>query len=408
MGCELAIPLSKTELNECLTKIWKGHPLIHKSVSINDQNEALLIDTTTPYFDITEFDNQQYETIAVRLLKDRWNLDRPLIKFTINHNNPGCQLIISGNHAICDGLSLVYLMEDIAGYLQGGLIPEEQVPISLHPSEMRKKQAAWPFKLLAFVLGKKWKRHSFKLTQNLLSDIYKAYWKDHDARIMTLDFDESKTEKIISSAKASGVTVNTLLTYLLYKSQLSVSSKPFRDDILISVNLRDKIKTNPKRQLGYFVTAVRINLSKFQKIKPDSLKRLQDVIKGKLSAPSLFRSLAMYYFDPVFFDLVQLNKFQLRQDKSVQKMASKLNSGIKNAFALTNLGVLKPNPICDRTLTRFLPLALVSDTMEKYISVFTQHSKMQVSICYDPILVPDKDIEKFKFQLLEELFPHDK
>ncbi len=399
MGCELSISVSKNQLSDCLGKLCNAHQLVNKIVKIDEHDEAYLTSSPTFDFDIIEYKNQPYEVIASIHLKDEWKLEQSLIKFIINHvTDTSCQIIVSCNHAICDGLSLVYLLEDIASYFHTGIVPAEKKITTLHPYKMQKQNSTLLVRLLAFVINRNWKKNPLKLSQDLLSRIYEAYWQKHDAKVETIALDKNQTLELINAARKNRVTVNTYLTHLLHQSQLKLSDRPFQNQAIISVNLRDKLITNPNRQLGYFVTGVRVSLPKFSKQpNSDHLKKLQVAIQNKLQPKPLLTSLASYFFNSRFFDAVQLNKFYIRNDSSIQKFIAKKGGGeINTAFAFTNLGVIRANDSCKDILIKFLPLTLVSDTMEKYVSAFTYRERLQLAICYDPTLISENEIDKFK------------
>lgn len=398
MGCELDTSLTDDELKRGLEKLSKGHPIMNKVPSIDDSGNVILEDPKEIGFTIMSYQNRNYESIAENHLKDEWKFGEPLIKFIINKQEIGCQLIICCNHTICDGLSLVYLMEDIANWLQDGQTPQKAELVQLHPYQMKKRYATWPFKLIAFLMKSKWRKHNVQLTSKSLSELYESYWKNHNAKVSNLTFNREQTKNIIETAKNNKVTVNTYLTYWLHKSQMSLPEKKYSDNIILSVNLRDKLKTNPMKQLGYFVTATRLNLSKYSLSRVNALKDLQNRINKCLTPKNLFKTLALYFFDGKFFDLLQLNILKLRQDKSFEKMAAK-HSSVKSSMAISNLGVLSNK----NNLVTFLPLVLVSDTYEKYVSVFTHNGQIKMAICYDPNIISTAEIDTFKNSLIEKI-----
>jgi NRPS condensation-like uncharacterized protein len=398
MGCELSTSLSVEELRSCLKELVKAHPLMVKVPLTEENGEVILKQPKELVFNIISYENQTYKNIAEKHLKNEWKLGQPLIKFIINRKDRETQLIISCNHAICDGLSLVYLMEDIAAFCQDGKIPSNVESVQLHPDNMKRGFATWPFKLIAFSMSSKWKKSNVKLTSKTLSEIYETYWNNHDAKIFSLSFDSTQTKNIIETAKKRNVTVNTYLTYLLYKCQMDLPKKKYSDNFIISVSLRDKLKINPLKQLGYYVTAIRLDLSKYSLTTQNVLTDLQNRIKKQLTEKKLFITLAPYFFDGRFFDLLSFNILKLRQDKSLKKMATKQGS-VKSSITISNLGLL-PNK---SSIKYFLPLTLVSHSYEKYVSVFTHNGEMKMAICYDPTIISTMEINTFTNSLIDKI-----
>ena len=403
MGCELSMRITRELLNNCLGKICAAHPLLTMPVEISANNEAILVPSKTNEFFFLEYENSSYGAIVTDHIKEEWALGKSFIKFIINQIDDHSQIIVCCNHAICDGLSLVHLLEDMAAYLVEGVIPDEEKVTLLHPKTLQQKQGAWPYKIMARLMAYQWKKHQIQLTQEMLSEIHNAYWNTNKVALKSLSLGTEETQNIIRNAKMHGVSVNTYLTAVLYKSQQVLPNRPYTNNCIISVNLRDKMSPHPGRQLGYFVTAIGLRFSKLSTDSSKWLTRLQHKINRKLNSKSLFRSLALYFFDPTFFDLIQLNKFHIRNDRSLQNIVKKQSVGIKKAFALTNLGILRVNKSSEHAITQFLPLVLASDSFEKYISVFTYKGKMTLALCYDPSKIPTEDIDRYALKVKQLL-----
>ncbi len=403
MGCNLSADITESQLRRSLEEIHQAHPLVSKILSIDHNNDAWMLPMEELSFDIKSYQNQTYAWIVEKHLKDEWNIGMPLIKFLINHQEGQSQLIVSCNHAICDGLSLVYVLEDIVANLESEIIPGCNPPILLYPDLLPGTHSKWPFRLFAFIFKRKWKGVQLVLNETLMFKIYQAYWKNRDTKILTVTFDESQTHKIVSLAKAQGVTVNTYLTHLLYRSETHVNPEEAAKPVILSINLRDKLTKDPHRQVGYYVTAIRVSLSKLFNRRNYSIQLLQKIIRQKLSLTALHKSLALYFFEPIFFDLIQLNKFKIRHDRSLQKFALKESIGVKNSFALTNLGRLQPKYPNSKILTGFLPVAIVSDTIGKYVSVFTYQDQMHLAFCFDPTIISTEMVVKFKNDFVDKL-----
>ncbi len=402
MGCELRLPVTSESLTECLDHLGEAHPVLKKGLQIDAENNAEFIDHDGSW-DIYEYEQYDIATIYRDHLKEKWLLGVPLVRFVINHFKRYCQLFICANHAVCDGLSLIYLMEDIARFMHMGGVPSPSRLMQLHPDNMQEKFAFWPFKLFAYFMHLKWRNIPFRLTSELINDLHQAYWDNHGAEIISVLLDEDLTSFIIDKAKRENVTVNTYLTWILLDSHRESTSRDQLDQVLVSVNLRDRIMPNPGRQLGYFVTAVPLKFLRIMESGSHELQKLQSAIQRKLKGRSMFNSLALYFFDASFFDLIQLNKVHLRHDRSLQAIVQKEASQVKQAMSITNLGVIQVGKELREIITSFLPLAVVSDTVEKYVSVFTHNGKMQITFCYDPTVIGQRNIREFKSNFLRNL-----
>lgn len=402
MGCEMTVSITPESLTECLNYVVVAHPVLKKCLQIDAENSAEFIEYDGSW-DIYEYEECDNATIYSEHLKEKWLLEAPLIRFVLNHFRGYCQLIICANHAACDGLSIVYLLEDIAAFMQKKIIPSSADFMQLHPQGLQEKFAFWPFKLFAYFMHLKWRKIPFHLTSELIDDLHRAYWENHAAAIKSILLDQDLTSFIIDQAKKESVTVNTYITWMLLDSHRESTSGDRLDQILMSVDLRKKITPKPGRQLGYFVTAIPIKFARLLRKRGFNLQKWQREIQRKLKGRSLFKSLALYFFDASFFDLIQLNKLRLRHDGSLQAIVAKEASQVKYAMSITNLGVLSVKRELKEIVSSFLPLAVVSDTVEKYVSVFTYNGKMHITFCYDSTIVAQINIEDLKSNLLSKL-----
>jgi len=112
---------SKESLEAALSKARAKYPLLNSRISQDDDGNTEFMFDYRHNFPITVFDNKSdtgWLELAWDEQKKPFDLQNgPLIKFLLIHTVNTTDLVIICHHCICDGLSLTYLIRDIALFL---------------------------------------------------------------------------------------------------------------------------------------------------------------------------------------------------------------------------------------------------------------------------------------------------
>ena len=92
------------------------HKLLNCHIETDQENKVWYVIDKKLSPEVNTPDSKNINKILINELKHRFDFEKgPLIRFTLL-NQTETTLIINCHHAICDGMSLVYLFNDISRY----------------------------------------------------------------------------------------------------------------------------------------------------------------------------------------------------------------------------------------------------------------------------------------------------
>ena len=205
-------------LKRVLAKVNLKYPLMSARF-VQDSDGA----TRFMFESVTEF----HIRASVKKADDEWlnlawdeqqrpfDLDKgPLIKFLLLTSPHNTDLVVICHHAICDGLSLTYVMKELALLLDD---PGQDVEPFLLPPAMSEDSfsAKVPPGLLDRILinrlNRSWKKEKVLFSERDYAKLYRDYWdrRTIGKNIVTLPVDT--TSALVSRCHGERVTVNSAL-----------------------------------------------------------------------------------------------------------------------------------------------------------------------------------------------------
>jgi len=397
--------ISKDALEKAILLLSDKHKLLNCRVDTDKENKVWYVIDKKLSPEINAPKSKNINQILTKELKHSFDFEKgPLIRFTLL-NQKGTTLVINCHHAICDGMSLVYLFKDIMKILSGENIKTNQkIPVFLEPENIPQRLGNPISRFFISLINKKWSKEPIIFSNQLYQELHTKFWKEYKPQIIPFKFPKEETANIISQCKQNNVSVNTgLVTAFLYAEKQLFGQKDYSGKVLVTDNLRTHLKSQPGESMGFFISTVRPNLEYNEKITFwENAQIFHKKIK-RLLEKDLFKSQLIGLFSPKFLDVMMLNLFGQREDWLVKKMIKKAAMYKLNyTFTIANLGLIE---IADnleklKIKTLFGPMAL-SNAMEKYISVLTINNELHFSICFNENNVNQESIHKMKKLILQ-------
>ena len=173
-------------LKAALSKARAKYPLLNSRISQDDDGNTKFMFDYKQNFPITEFDNKSdtdWLDLAWDEQKKPFDLQNgPLIKFLLIHTTDTTDLVIICHHCICDGLSLTYLIRDIALFLEEPDVEVQMLPI---PPAITKVNLSinismgvigFLIKIVAKHLNQAWNKSKVIFTEQDYEQLYREYW----------------------------------------------------------------------------------------------------------------------------------------------------------------------------------------------------------------------------------------
>ena len=399
--------VSKDDLEKTVLFLSDKHKLLNCHIETDKENKVWFVIDKKLLPEINTLKSKNINEIIINELKHRFDFEKgPLIRFTLL-NQTETTLIINCHHAICDGMSLIYLFKDITKILSGKNIKiEKKMPVFLEPENIPQRLGNPISRFFISLINKKWRKEPISFSNQLHQEMHTKFWKEYKLQIIPFKFSKEETANIVSQCKQNNVSVNTgLVTAFLYAEKQLFGQKDYSNKVIVTDNLRTHLKNQPGESMGFFISTLKPNLEYSEKKTFwENAQIFHKKIK-RLLEKDLFKNQLIGLFTPKFLDVMMLNLFGQREDKRVKKLLKKAGMNKLNfTFTIANLGLIEiaDNSEKLKIKTLFGPMA-VSNAMEKYIGVLTINNELHFSICFNENIVNQESILKIK-KLIPQIF----
>ena len=176
--------LDSSKVATALKQLRSRHPLLAVRVQIHEDGNASYVTDGVPESPIH---------VEQRKNRDQW-LDRvkvefrtsfpietgPLVRLAIIHSPDVSEIIICGHHAICDGMSLGYLLRDLLEQLAD---PEREPGPALIPPAIDSTTAPTPppsnpiQRFIMRLINKKWSAKNLRFGESDMVGMHKVFWE---------------------------------------------------------------------------------------------------------------------------------------------------------------------------------------------------------------------------------------
>ena len=399
--------VSKDALEKAVLFLSDKHKLLNCHIETDKENKVWFVIDKKLSPEVNTPKSKNINEIIKNELKHRFDFEKgPLIRFTLL-NQTETTLIINCHHAICDGLSLMYLFKDITKILSGKNIQvEPKMPVFLEPQNIPQRLGNPIYRLFIGLINKKWRKGTISFSNQLHQEMHTKFWKEYKLQIIPFKFSKEETANIVSQCKQNNVSVNTgLVTAFLYAEKQLFEQKDYSSKVIITDNLRTHLKNQPGESMGFFISTLRPNLEYSEKKTFwENAQIFHKKIK-RLLEKELFKNQLIGLLSPKFLDVMMLNYYGQRDDRLAKKMIKKAGMvKLNTTFTIANLGLAE---IADHSeklkiKTLFGPMA-ISNAMEKYIGVLTINNELHFSICFNENIVNQESILKI-IKLIPQIF----
>lgn len=271
-------------LRSAIVKIRKRHPLLGVHLEFDEYHQAWFTSSNTLDIPLKTYTRTSEESWLEACRKENsipFQLDKePLLRVLwVKTSSPVSEVVLVGQHSICDGISLVYLMRDLLTYLAD---PDMEVEVLNTPptldqaANLNEIKVNWLIKLLLTRFASKWKEKEVIFTTEdfrPFQDVYNAA----GYQVITHEMNQQETEKLIRVSREHGVTVNSLLYSALISAQLEIegTEKKYLERMMMPISLREHLDPPIGDVVGMYAGGE--TFSHKMKLKKEFWKRTRDL-----------------------------------------------------------------------------------------------------------------------------------
>ena len=394
--------VDRSEVSAALGRLRSRHPLLGVRVEIGDDGTGWYVAAGVPPLEThlePRQDEQQWLERVKKEFRTPFSLETgPLVRCALIHSPEVSDIVLCGHHAICDGMSLAYLLRDLLELLAGSAAGAMEL-VHLPPINSTTVPEPGPINpLLRFILGRinrKWAKKGIRFGEADMRWMHEAFWKSNaHVQVLAWAMDAESTSALVERCRAERVTVNTALWTAFLGAQHDVQGlgRRYHRRSALAVNTRDKLTVPVGKAFGFYASSLTLRLPYSPR---DSFwanaRRLHARITRELSSTNIFRMLIAEAVHPTLLDSLYFRKYGLLDESMPDRLLRKLRwHEVSYGYAITNVGRLHvPTMYGPLRIEAVYGPSIYSDVDEKVVGVITIGGCLSCILTFDGRIVGD-------------------
>jgi len=394
--------LDSSKIAGALEFLRRRHPLLAVRVEIDDEGTGWYVAEGVPEL-TTHVEQRRSEDQWIARVKEEFCTSfpletGPLVRCALIRSPEASEIVLCGHHAICDGMSLGYLLRDLLKLLaeseQG--IQELVDPPVIDSTTVPTPPSTNP--LLRFIMrriNKKWAAKNIRFGEAEMRQMHAEFWKKNErVQVLAWIMDSEATSTLGDRCHAENVTVNTALWTAFLAAQCDVQGRGrrYRRRSALALNTRDKLTVPVGEAFGFYASSLTVNLpynpsSSFW----DNARRVHSKITRGISKTNIFRMLSAELVHPTLLDSLYFSKYGLLTETMPKRLLRKMRwHEVTYGYALTNVGRFDiPTTYGPLQLEAVYGPSVYSDVDEKVVGVITVGGCLSCILTFDERIVGD-------------------
>lgn len=251
---------SEKALRTAIQKIRQRHPLLGVHIEFDDNHQAWFTSRNTLDIPLRVYPRTSDKAWLEACYEENripFQLDTgPLLRVIWVKDSSVSELVLLGQHAICDGTSLVFLTRDLLTYLGDPTMEVEvldALPTLDKAVNLDQIKLNLILRKVISQLAEIWRDNEIRF---VLADFepLQAVFNASDYQILTYELSPEETEELIQISRDHKVTVNSVLYSALISAQLEIqgTEKDYLQNILLPVNLRPYVDPPIGEVVGFY------------------------------------------------------------------------------------------------------------------------------------------------------------
>lgn len=361
--------VNENDLKSAIKRVTDLYPLLKAHV-VMDKNSDIWFgldeNIEIPLKIVPKISDNQWQNVVQEEYKIPFDVEKgPLIRFILLKSLNTSDLLVFCQHIICDGLSLVNLIDTILKLLENPKCDfniEENIclpiPENIALPKENNKFGDFTKKVIMNYVNKRWKKTKIDFNQGDFLQIHKSFSEKYNYKIILTEFSEEDTIKLKEKCRDNNVTVNSAISVAFLAGRKDIISNYSNPIQGVAVSVRNRLKRPVGNAFGCFVSDIGFKFNYTEKqcfwdnVKSyhkkvrnelDNFKDLQSQISLSNMDYTLMEALTFsrhISYNPSKFDNYErLNRLSPKK-KNIATLLSK--AGLKEypGLLITNLGAL--------------------------------------------------------------------
>lgn len=405
--------MTEEPIKKALAKARVKYPMAGACITQDDSGATTFAFDNVPEFQIKVLNKKtdmDWAELSWNEQKEPFDMKTgPLIKFLLLRSDNSTDLVVICHHSICDGLSLAYLIRDIALFLNDADAKVEPLPLPPAMSEENfpaRVSLGLVNKLVIGCMNRSWDKHKVIFSQDDYEELYKQYWRSADIGMTVFSLSAEVTAGLVSQCHTNGVTVNSALTTAFARARLDSRdrSRSHLSKALIAINMRNYFRNPAGENFGLLATGIPVTLPSSKGDFWSSARqfngRMRDLLQNTGKILRFMVPLAS--IDPTLIDAVYFVAHGTLRDKTaltLKKLILTPSDKPKRALDITNIGIVDIPKDSRLKTIYFVPI--LSSNYEEAIGVVTIGGELNIVMLHDRSRISSETIEKFRQKVID-------
>ena len=208
--------VSEEKLRSALDMVLQMHPLAGAKVVFDDDYNAWFStdNVIKPFFKtVNKTSDTQWLEELQREIGIPFNPETgPMIRFVLLHSETVSDMVVTCNHSICDGMSLVYLIRDLLDIYTN---PEQEIKV-IEPVDIMDFLPKGGFSLQSVMMklfmgnaNRKWEKNPYYFDHNDAVAVQEAYWEKYVFNTVLLELEPSEAKALLKQCRNNGVSIGS-------------------------------------------------------------------------------------------------------------------------------------------------------------------------------------------------------
>jgi NRPS condensation-like uncharacterized protein len=390
--------VSSEQLRAALSRLKGKYPLLGVKVSLDDSGIVRLMAEGVPensvrVEQVIAGDPEAWIRKVDEEQRERFEFDKgPLVRFTLLNSGESSDLIINCHHAICDALSLTYLIRDILFSVANPDWKPE--PLARPQNESNgglPSPRIDPFhRIMMKVINMLWRKSHVSFNETDYEALHQKYWGHGKSnRTLSWGLTELETSALVNRCREEHVTVNSAIATAVVAAQRDIqgAGQPgYASTVSMPVSIRGRLTPPAGEAFGLYVSTVKADLTyaRGDSFWPN-VKRIHRRIKRRLTDGSVFLMMhKVNTLHPSLIDAMYFSKYGLLNSQ-LASLVLRL-AGIRRmnvGWEISNLGRCDlPVDYGPLKLESIIVPAFLSDYQEKCLRIATVGGRMFFSLTF--------------------------
>ena len=344
--------VNPSEVTTALERLRSRHPLLAVCAQIEDNGTGRFLGGNIPPMTV-RVEPRENEDRWLRRAEEEFRTSfpietGPLVRCTLLHSENACDIILCGHHAICDGMSLGYLLRDLLTCLAE---PSRETVGPLIPPPINSSTVATPppsnaiQRLIMRLINKKWAAKGVRFSSSDMQRMHAEFWQHNTGiQLLAWSMDTDDTARLVKQSRTEKVTVNSALwnAFLAAQHDVQPDRQRYRQRSALAVNTREKLRTPAGEAFGFYASSLTVKLPYSPQMSFwDNARNVHSRIMRELSRTNLFRMLISEQIHPTLLDSLYFRKYGMLDEAMPSKLLRKMGwHQVTYGYALTNVGLL--------------------------------------------------------------------